>query len=183
LIHERADNPSLEHDEELARVAADTFDEVRSAALSLAHAELDIDEDKFIAGLVEKIDAAKMLDSSDYLKHWSPGGKLISRDMRAIEGGNVAPPHFTVLAKAHELTFPFEACKELRKLILTLANHVRNLEGKQVIEERVGTNIFIGHGQSLFWREFKDFVNDRLNRKRRTNPIYRPLVRSANLSG
>jgi len=28
--------------------------------------------------------------------------------------------------------------------------------------ERVGTNVFIGHGRSLIWRELKDFVGDRL---------------------
>ncbi len=30
-------------------------------------------------------------------------------------------------------------------------------------EERIGTDIFIGHGRSPFWRELKDFVSDRLN--------------------
>ena len=29
-------------------------------------------------------------------------------------------------------------------------------------EDRIGTKIFIGHGRSPHWREFKDFISDRL---------------------
>ncbi len=28
--------------------------------------------------------------------------------------------------------------------------------------ERIGTNVFIGHGRSLLWKDLKDFVQDRL---------------------
>jgi predicted nucleotide-binding protein len=33
-----------------------------------------------------------------------------------------------------------------------------------VAADRVGTNVFIGHGRAAAWRELKDFVQDRLGR-------------------
>lgn len=29
--------------------------------------------------------------------------------------------------------------------------------------ERIGTNVFIGHGRSLLWKELKDFIQERLH--------------------
>jgi predicted nucleotide-binding protein len=37
-----------------------------------------------------------------------------------------------------------------------------HLEGYRKRAEIVGTNVFIGHGRSLVWRELKDFIEDRL---------------------
>lgn len=37
------------------------------------------------------------------------------------------------------------------------------MEKKVIKENRLGTNIFIGHGHSPCWRELKDFVSDRLD--------------------
>jgi len=34
----------------------------------------------------------------------------------------------------------------------------------KVAADRVGTNVFIGHGRAAAWRELKDFVQDRLGR-------------------
>lgn len=86
----------------------------------------------------------------------------MSRDIVALEKGPHTPPHIAVLAKALAAKSPFNSCEELRKQISRLASHVQNLENRVVREERIGTNIFIGHGQSPFWRELKDFISERL---------------------
>lgn len=160
-IEQEAGDPTLDSYIKNSKAAAEAFEDAKSSCLSLVHSSLNLD-DKFSNGIIEKIEAAKILDEDDFIEYWKPSGRLISRDMAAIEKGLVVPPHFLVLANAHAIKFPYQACEELRKLIIKLANHVKNIEGKSVKEERIGTNIFIGHGRSPHWRELKDFVSDRL---------------------
>lgn len=162
LIYENAGNPSLDSALEKTNSAQEAFDEAKTSALSLVHANFNLESNKFLAGIVEKIDVARMLDESDFIAHWRPQGQMMSRDMVALEKGRVTPPHISVLAKANLAIFPFQACNELQKLIIKLASHIHNIEGKNIKDERIGTNIFIGHGRSANWRELKDFVNDRL---------------------
>lgn len=161
-IYKKAKNPSIEDVLLLAHDAGEAFDEAKSSVLSIIHSSDHLIKDKFLIGIVEKIEGAKNLDESDFIKYLSPKGQMISRDMVAIEKGQVVPPHISVLAKANAAIFPFQACGDLKKLIIKLANHTKNIEGKAIREERVGTNIFIGHGRSPDWRELKDFVSDRL---------------------
>jgi len=163
LIEERAGNPSMDEVIELAQKAEEVFDKAKTETLSLLYSKHEIENDKFLAGLIEKIEQSKILDESDFINYWSPKGQMMSRDMVAIEKGSVTPPHFLVLAKANAAIFPFKACKELKKLIIKVSSHIQNIEGNTAREERIGTNIFIGHGRSAYWRELKDFVSDRLN--------------------
>lgn len=162
LINEKAGNPSIDDLFELGKRAEEAFDDAKTATLSILHAQHDLEKDKFLANLVEKIEKAKLLDKSDFIDYWRPKGQMISRDMVAIEKGQVVPPHYSILADVHATTFPFKACAELKKLIIKVASHIENLEANVVREERIGTNIFIGHGRSSDWRELKDFVSDRL---------------------
>lgn len=163
LIEEKAGNPRTEDLVELANKAEEAFDSAKTETLSILHAKHDLESDKFLADLVEKVEQEKLLDESDFIDYWRPKGQMMSRDMVAIEKGQVAPPHFSILARANAATFPFKACDELKKQIIKIASHLVNLEGNIVREERIGTNIFIGHGRSPHWRELKDFVSDRLN--------------------
>ncbi|MFK5895256.1 MAG: nucleotide-binding protein [Pseudomonadota bacterium] len=161
-IYEKANNPNLETFRESTNTAREIFDEAKASVLSLIHANFNLESDKFLAGMVEKLDLAEMYEESDFITYWRPDGQVMSRDIVALEKGRVTPPHIIVLAKANYMTFPFKACKELRKLIIKIASHIKNIEGKDIKDERIGTNIFIGHGRSSDWRELKDFVSDRL---------------------
>ncbi len=163
LIEGRAKNPSLDYYIKKSHDVSEAFDEAKSSVLSLVHARFELGADKFLQGIVEKIEAAKILNENDFTQCWMPRGQMMSRDMIAFEKGLIVPPHFSVLAKAHAIKFPYQACIRLYKLIIKLASHVKNIEGKEVREERIGTNIFIGHGRSPLWRELKDFVKDRLS--------------------
>lgn len=162
-IENIAGNPSIENLSKLSKMSETVFEEVKSDTLSILHAQHRIDGDKFLSGLVEKIEKLKILDISDFISYWQPKGQKMSRDMIAIEKGFVTPPHISVLANQNALLYPFTACDELRKLIVKVASHIENLESRSVKDQRIGTNIFIGHGRSGDWRELKDFVKDRLN--------------------
>jgi predicted nucleotide-binding protein len=54
-------------------------------------------------------------------------------------------------------------CKKLSDVARQAGSHLRRIQTQQKkTDQLVGTNVFIGHGQSLLWRELKDFVHDRL---------------------
>ncbi len=83
--------------------------------------------------------------------------------MPAIQAGLEVPPHIAVLAEMGSIKSPYTACANLSKWARRAASHVMNLTKKEIASERVGTNVFIGHGRSKAWRDLKDFVQDRLH--------------------
>ncbi len=162
LIYKKARNPNLNNANSKSKEVSSIFDEVRSSALSLIHANYELGKDKFLDQMLKKVEEEEIFNESDYIKCLRPSGNIISRDMAALEKGIHTPPHIAVLAKAVSLKSPFQACERLYKNLRRLASHIQNIESKKVSESRMGTNIFIGHGQSLCWRDLKDFIKDRL---------------------
>jgi predicted nucleotide-binding protein len=51
----------------------------------------------------------------------------------------------------------------LEKAARESASHLRRGEARAKKAEMIGTNVFIGHGRSLLWRELKDFIEDQLH--------------------
>ena len=162
LIHDRAGSPEVDKYFPEGNRVGERFDEIKSSVLSLIHSNFEVDKDKFLEDLIDKIESSKIFTESDLIEYQRPKGQMMSRDMIAIEKGLVTPPHIVVIAKYFSAKQPFEACKELKKRVTKLANHIKNIEKTTIVEERIGTNIFIGHGRSPYWRELKDFVSDRL---------------------
>ena len=90
----------------------------------------------------------------------SPGKS--TSDMSALQAGLPTPPHVSVLAQVHAIRYPFNACEGLSKLGRRIASHIENVEKHKIKSERIGTNVFIGHGQSSVWKDLKDFIQDRI---------------------
>lgn len=120
-------------------------------------------DDSFLKDTAEKIEEERVFSTADFVKYFAPSGQQISRDMSAIQAGLQTPPHISVIAEASSLRSPFTASEELSKLARRVASHLENTERKLKREERIGTNVFIGHGRSPIWKDFKDFVQDRLH--------------------
>lgn len=162
IINEEAGNPVTEKIFTDGENAKELFEDSKSQILSLIYSNYNIEKDKFLKGLVEKIESLEIFTKNTFLKYYQPEGQFISSDMHAFEKGFVTPPHIAVLAHALAIKQPFDMCGELKKNILKLASHIQNMETRNLKEERIGTNIFIGHGHSPYWRELKDFISERL---------------------
>ena len=162
FIHKQAGNLSTDWCVADNKEATEAFEEAQESALSLVHASYDLESDKFMADLVAKIESLEIPTASRFIKYQRPSGQIRSRDSIAIEKGLVTPPHIAVLSKVYAAKAPFQSCKDLKKQIVSLANHIQNLEKRTIQEDGIGNNIFIGHGHSADWREFKDFISDRL---------------------
>lgn len=163
-IHEVAGIPECDSISALARKAAALFEESKSSLLSLLSIALqEHDTDSFLKDTTEKIKEERILAADDFVRYFQPSGPQMSRDANAIQAGLHTPPHIFVIAMASELRSPFTACDALGKLARRLASHLENRERKQRREDRVGTNVFVGHGRSHVWKDLKDFVQDRLH--------------------
>ena len=140
------------------------FEEIQSEILSLVTPILgERQEDNFLTELVEKIKETKIFTPRDYLKSVLPSGQMMSRDMNAIQAGIKIPPHISVLSSCFGTRAPFNACLRLSKLTRRLASHLENVDMSKTRSERIGTNVFIGHGRSSAWKDLKDFIQDRLH--------------------
>lgn len=142
---------------------ASAFEDAQAELLSLlTPIAVEHERDTFLADLVDKIKKEKTFSYNDFVTVFRPNGQQMSRDMPAIQAGLEVPPHLAVLAEMGSIKSPYTACANLSKWARRAASHVVNLTKKEIASERIGTNVFIGHGRSKAWRDLKDFVQDRL---------------------
>jgi predicted nucleotide-binding protein len=161
-IFAEAGNPNLEAAQELAKVGAKLFEEKRDEILSILETSLSRRKDPFIERLKEEANKSKVFTASDFIGYQRPSGRVMSRDSLAITQGLWTPPHFSVLAETFGLRSPRKGCEALAKIAKRAASHIERVERNARKAERVGTNVFIGHGRSLLWKDLKDFIQDRL---------------------
>ncbi|MDY0250865.1 MAG: nucleotide-binding protein [Pseudomonas sp.] len=161
-IQEQAGNPDLSKTAEKSIKAKETIDDVRHNTLALIHSRGLAENDNFLQKLIEEMEAVKIPSKRDFLKNSLPRGQLSTRDNR-VENKISNPPHKVVECTVYGITSAFSAAGSLYKIIQRVSKYLQNLESKMAIEERIGTNIFIGHGRSHDWRDLKDFISERLN--------------------
>ena len=68
----------------------------------------------------------------------------------------------SVLADVFSLRSPSLACSSLATTVRRSFSHLERTEKRLEKVERIGTNVFIGHGRSKEWKDLKDFISDRM---------------------
>ena len=163
-IKQHAGNPDTKEHEEKASSAKEVFEELQSQVLSLLSGVLKTrKDDKFLQNISDKVEKLQIHGSDGFVEAMRPKGQMISRDMPAIQAGLHTPPHFNVIADVLAIKSPFKGCETLSKLSRRAASHIQNVERHKIRAERIGTNVFIGHGHSSVWKDLKDFIQDRLH--------------------
>lgn len=163
-IRQHAGDPDTKEQEERSSSAKEGFDEAQSRVLSLLSSILDKrKDDKYLQDITGKAEEMKIFGASDFIEAMRPNGQMMYRDMPAIQAGLHTPPHVSVLAQVHAIRYPFTSCDELSKLSRRAASHIQNVEKHKAQSERIGTNVFIGHGRSSVWKDLKVFIQDRLH--------------------
>jgi len=163
-IKNKAKTPSVNIYIKVASEVEEEFDELKSQALSIIHSHLpEWPENRFLTGLVTEIEKITTPSENDFIGLHQPKGQLMSRDMNAIQNGIQTPPHISVMCKIMSIKAPYLSCAKLAKQILRLSKHIKNIEKEKTEEDRMGVNVFIGHGRSPLWRELKDFIKDKLD--------------------
>jgi predicted nucleotide-binding protein len=98
----------------------------------------------------------------DVCDQLQPTGKVIIRDVDAVNQGIVVPPHLWVLAEALTIRHTLRIIEDLGKFAQRAGSHLSRQTKRRKKAEMIGTNIFVGHGQSKVWRELQDFIEKRL---------------------
>ena len=161
-ILKNAGNPDLGAAVKASEIANDEFDQVKPELISILQNELEDSNDPFLEGLLEELKKLEKKFTADVADHFSPKGQILTRDAVVLGQGTIIPPHMMLLSKTRAVRHSFGICKASSDIASKAASHIERKGKKNKAFERVGTNVFIGHGQSTLWRDLKDFVQDRL---------------------
>lgn len=140
------------------------FDKTKLEALSIFSILDKMDMlDNYLEDLKSKIDKIKIFSQQDYLNYLRPSGKFFSRDQVAISSGLQTPPHLNVYTRVISINEPFKCSDELKELLSQIIGYLHKMTNIKTTKDfQKGSKIFIGHGNSMAWRDLKDFINDRL---------------------
>lgn len=86
----------------------------------------------------------------------------MTRDTVVLGHGMQVPPHMSLIAEITGVRHAFGICRAAAEIATKAGSHLERKSRRRKAAERVGTNVFIGHGRSREWRDLKDFVQDRL---------------------
>jgi predicted nucleotide-binding protein len=161
-IYVNAGNPDIEPARKAAREANALFDTAKSEIESIFESELTGQPDTFLSKLKADLDKMEPASKMDVAQHWMPSGPIMTRDTTALGQRNQVPPHVDILAEVAAINNSFALCRGAADVAKKAASHLERKGRKEMAADRVGTNVFIGHGRSAAWRELKDFVQDRL---------------------
>ena len=157
-----AGNPDLGPGEQAAKRASEAFGTAKAEITSILETELVGQADGFLAKLKGDLEKLEPMSQLDIARHWSPKGEIVTRDMIAMGQGNIVPAHVNAAARVASIQQALDICKAAADLSKKAGFHLERKARKKATADRVGTNVFIGHGRSSMWRELKDFVQDRL---------------------
>lgn len=158
-----AGNPNLSVALQISSKNCLAFDRLKSEIISILEIELSKIIDPYLSKLkaaIEKLQPKTKLEIADSMR---PQGEVISRDIIAINQNIQIPPHIYVAAEAISIQHSFTVCLSAADIARKAGSHLERKAKKDSLSERIGTNIFIGHGRSDQWRVLKDFIQDRLN--------------------
>jgi predicted nucleotide-binding protein len=161
-IEALAGRPNLDPARVAGRHADEVFDQGKAEIISILETNLASQPDTFLSKLKADLEKLEPMSQFDFASLWSPKGQIMTRDTIAMGQGNMVPAHINAAGEVASLRHSFSICKAAAEIAKKAGSHLERKERKQAAADRVGTNVFIGHGRSLVWRELKDFVQDRL---------------------
>ncbi len=162
VISKAAGNPNVNSAKEISKSVRSVFEDKKEEVLSILTTSSGKDEDPFLQKLQGEIDKIKLLNYNNFILYFRPSGQFMSRDQIAVGQGLRTPPHYHTLCEVMEIRQPIQACETLSKLIKRANAHISKTEKYSQKMDKIGTNIFIGHGRSNIWKDLKDFIQDRI---------------------
>jgi predicted nucleotide-binding protein len=161
-IRKLAGASDLDKAHKAADAASETFEFAKAEIISILQSEAEGREDGFLDKLKKEVEKLEPLSTFDVAQHLSPKGQIMTRDTVVLGQGTQVPPHMSLIAEARSIRHAFAICNSAAEIATKAGSHLERKSRRRKADERVGTNVFIGHGRSRVWRELKDFVQDRL---------------------
>lgn len=161
-IRKLAGEPILDNAHKAADAASKTFEFTKSEINSILQNELEERSDGFLETLKKEVEKLKPLSAFEIVQHLFPKGQIITRDTVVLGQGAQVPPHMHIVSEVQAIRHAFAICQTASEIATKAASHLERTSRRRKTAERIGTNVFIGHGQSYAWRDLKDFLQDRL---------------------
>jgi predicted nucleotide-binding protein len=162
-IEEWGGKPSRAKLDAATKKATDAFEDGQATILSaLSQWRSANPEDKFLEGVEKEVGGEKLIGFSQFIQGFQGKQKFFTRDSVAAGQGFQTPPHLHVVAQVGVWRQSFRACANLAKHARRAASHFESLQKTAKRSSRVGTHVFVGHGRSPMWRDFRDFIRDRV---------------------
>lgn len=155
-------HPDLSEATNSAAKARETFHAAKAEIESILHTELESKADGYLEGLQGELQKTDSMNPSEVIEVLAPKGQVMTRDVIALGQRMQVPPHIEVEAEVMSIQHAFGICKLASDIARKAASHLERKSRRHVAEARIGTNVFIGHGRAMAWRDLKDFVQDRL---------------------
>ena len=161
-IRTLAGEPNLEEAHRTADAATEIFEIAKSDIISILQSELEERNDGFLENLMNEFQELKSLSAFEIAQDLAPKGQFMTRDTVVLGQGAQVPPHVSSFAEVNAIQHAFGLCIAAKDIATKAASHLERKLRRSKVAERVGTNVFIGHGRSHAWRDLKDFLQDRL---------------------
>lgn len=161
-IRRLAEEPNLSAAQAVAETASETFESAQAEIASILQNEIEEQSDGFLENLKKDVEELHPVSTFDVAQHLCPKGQIMTRDTVTLGQGTQVPPHISIIAEVMAIRHAFGICRSASDIARKAASHLERKSRRQNRAERVGTNVFIGHGRSHAWRDLKDFVQDRL---------------------
>jgi predicted nucleotide-binding protein len=157
-----AGHPELSAAREASEIAAKEFKLCQSEIVSIIQNELEGKTDTFLEKLLEELDGLKPVTAFDVADNIAPKGQIMTRDTVVLGQGTQVPPHIAMTSEVTSLGNSFGICLAASEIARKAGSHLERKNKRVRASSRIGTNVFIGHGQSPVWRDLKDFIQDRV---------------------
>ena len=118
--------------------------------------------DTYLKGLRDNIEGISFISQYDIIDGLQPRGEFITRDTVVLGQGMKVPPHIEISSEALAIEQAVQTVVDLGRLARQAGSHIARKRKKDQRAKMTGTNVFLGHGRSLIWRELKDFVEERI---------------------
>lgn len=138
----------------------ETFEHCK-AEISSIISSLDSKKDSFLESIIDRLKELDLPTKTELISRIDIP-QALTRDSAALNGGMQIPPHKSVVLDVQMLINPILYCEELERLARRAGSHILRKARNSLAAKVIGTNVFIGHGRSLLWRELKDFIVERL---------------------
>ena len=144
-----------------AEAVEEKFCTLKNAALTIIDDAFTEPNSDFVQTTLQGIRDNEPTTEIEYLDSIRDHGQIMTRDATAVGQGTQVPPHQKIRAEVFRIRRAYAICRSVGKDIKTLVSVLERKQKQMVSDERIGTNVFIGHGRSHLWRELKDFISDR----------------------
>lgn len=157
-----ANDPDMTAARQAQAAADDLFNSAKADIASILHTELEASSDGFLQSLNDDLQKFEPLSPAEVAERLNQKGQVMTRDTVVLGQGTQLPPHVAIKAEVRSIEHSFAICREASLIARKAASHLERKAKRRVIQSRLGTNVFIGHGRSVAWRDLKDFIQDRI---------------------